>query len=224
MSRRLDLIGQRFGRLTVLHESAVKISRSGNKERQWFCLCDCGESKVIQQGSLRRGRTLSCGCYSSEATSKRNYRHGMSKESYYHVWSAMIQRCDNPREKHYHLYGGRGITYDLKWKEFTGFWHDMSEGYSNGLTLDRIDPNGNYCKENCRWVSYELQARNIRKLANNKSGVTGVYKGTSGSGYRSWMAEWRTLDGKTKTKSFGIPKYGNEKAFLLACEHRQKEI
>lgn len=103
-----------------------------------------------------------------------NYRHGMSRTRQYGIWLAMKKRCDYKNDISFHNYGGRGITYEKKWSAFVGFWEDMISGYQDNLTLDRIDNNENYCKENCRWVSYEVQSRNSRH--NRKITINGVTK------------------------------------------------
>lgn len=102
------------------------------------------------------------------------------------IYGHMKRRCDTEKEANYSEYGGRGITYDPKWKTFQGFWEDMSEGYSDELELDRIDPDGNYCKENCRWVDKYVQAFNTRMRKDNTSGKSGVYKNPKTS---KWYAK-----------------------------------
>ena len=86
-----------------------------------------------------------------------NLTHGLSKSRQYYIWRSMKQRVDNPNRKDYAHYGGRGIKYDPTWKTFNGFWEDMAETYADNLTLDRIDPNKDYCKENCRWIPMDEQ-------------------------------------------------------------------
>lgn len=90
------------------------------------------------------------------------YIHGMKGSRPYRAWRNMKERCLNPKNKNYHHYGGRGIIIDEKWLDFVGFWNDMKTGYQDNLTLDRKDVNGNYCKENCRWITLQEQAANKR--------------------------------------------------------------
>ena len=98
----------------------------------------------------------------------------MTKSKAYNSWRGMKERCDKSSNKKYKNYGGRGIIYDPKWKTFAGFWKDMKEGYSINLTLDRIDSNGNYCKENCRWANWEMQSNN--KITSKKITIHGETK------------------------------------------------
>jgi len=92
-----------------------------------------------------------------------SYRHGMSGTRQFQAWADMKRRCRNNNTHNYGLYGGRGIHYCKEWEDFVSFWEDMREGYSDKLTLDRIDNDGGYCKENCKWSSAKEQARNRRK-------------------------------------------------------------
>ena len=95
-----------------------------------------------------------------QQNNKNGIKHGMSATRVYNIWRGMKTRCTNPKAIKWNLYGGRGIRYDASWDTFEGFWNDMQEGYSDGLTLDRISSDGDYCKDNCRWVSYETQNNN----------------------------------------------------------------
>lgn len=152
----IDLIGERFGKLTVIAEA----SRRGNKgyARYWLCKCDCGNEKEVAQNRLRSGRRVSCGeCYSAAKT------HGMCGIKMYWSWQCMLQRCENPNNPYYHNYGARGIKVYPEWHDFQVF-HDwsMSHGWRKGLQIDRIDVNGNYEPDNCRWVTHAEQQRNRR--------------------------------------------------------------
>jgi hypothetical protein len=100
--------------------------------------------------------------------------HGLTKKPIYNSWRGMKERCDNPKNKRYSSYGGRGITYDVRWINFSAFLEDMGETYIDGYELDRINVNGNYNKDNCRWSTQSEQAYNQRKRSDNKSGKTGV--------------------------------------------------
>lgn len=126
----------------------------------------------------------------------------------------MKERCDSPDAAYYENYGGRGITYDPRWAKFSVFWGDMCEGYQEDLELDRIDPDGNYSKENCRWATESMQGFNQRRRKTNTTGRTGVYKAHS---HASWWAEIQVF-GQTKH-------LGTFHSFEEACEARtQAEI
>lgn len=217
MAKAKDLSGQKFGRLFVNSFHGSERSKSGVSVRYWRCVCDCGNISKVSAGALTSGNTQSCGCAKIEATK----RHGMYNTRQYQIWEDMKRRCNNPNTKAYKNYGARGITYDPKWESFEGFWEDMSEGYSDNLTLERIDPNGDYYKNNCSWETKSNQSRNKTRMGTNISGVTGVrycFNKKNQTGY--FIAEAQFLD-TCKSKWFSVKKYGEEKAFKLACEQRQ---
>ena len=167
MSRLVDLTGRVFGRLTVLGYSHTTITPSGQKKPHWLCRCECGQEKAIKGCSLTNGTTRSCGCLKSEETRTRMTKHGHTSwkgppSRTYNTWRGMIARCSSPDNVAYKNYGGRGITVCQEWLNFEAFLTDMGERPGE-CTLDRIDTNGNYCKENCRWVSPIQQGRNSRK-------------------------------------------------------------
>jgi len=168
---KVDLIGNRFGRLLVLEETAT---RKGWK-RYFLCECDCGTIREFAMAGLRKGTTKSCGCLRLELFIERRTQHGMCETPEYNSWRAMKERCNNPKNNHYHLYGERGITYDPKWETFEGFFEDMGLR-PEGTTLDRIDSNGNYTKENCKWSNITEQNINTRVRKDNKLGVKGIKK------------------------------------------------
>lgn len=146
--------GDVFGRLTIIQEVEKHVYPSGDTRRKFLAQCSCGSSpKSYLFNQLSSGKTKSCGCLDLE----RKTAHGMHKTRQYQCWSDMKTRCDNPDNKYYHRYGGRGITYCDKWKTFEGFWEDMQHGYSDDLTLNRRDNDGMYCKENCCWDTWCFQ-------------------------------------------------------------------
>ena len=151
-SFRKDLTGQRFGRLTV-----IEFVSNEHPKTYWRCQCDCGETTVVCQGELHKGSTLSCGCG--------RYKHKQSSSRLYRIWRKMKERCTNPNHKCYSNYGGRGIIICDEWKNnFTAFYTwAMENGYTEELTIDRIDVNGNYEPLNCRWVDLKIQQWNKQK-------------------------------------------------------------
>lgn len=183
-----DLTGKRFGRLVVIRPTEERGPDGGIV---WECLCDCGNTCLVWNNKLLRknhSAKRSCGCL--QVDSHTTYIHGDEGTILYHKWKGMKERCNNPNAQPYQYYGGKGVRVCAAWEnDYPAFkaWAE-SAGYQDGLSLDRIDPNGDYCPENCRWVILSEQSRN--KTTNIKISIDGKTK---------TLAEW--------SRDFGI-KYG----------------
>ena len=168
--RGIDITGKKFGMLTVLRRLKEKVKG----HTVWECLCDCGNKTIVPAYRLTSGNTKSCGCLHKLTLLERNTTHNMSYERLYIIWAGMNKRCKNPNCASYVRYGARGICVCDEWTSFEPFrdWA-FANGYAEDLSIDRIDNNGNYCPENCRWVDKKTQCRN---KGNNKlitfNGVT----------------------------------------------------
>ena len=154
----VDLTGQRFGYLTVLQRAGTT---TGSVQcATWLCRCDCGTEVVRKSQYLRakhRTHPRSCGCHHGNET------HKLTGSPLFNVWTKMKQRCLNPNDKDWKNYGGRGVTVCDRWSEsFEGFLEDMGPTYEKGLTLDRVDNNGPYAPDNCRWATVKQQSSNKR--------------------------------------------------------------
>lgn len=184
---RVDLSGKRFGRWTVLQEGEPRYS---GKYRviYWICKCNCGTVKNVCGESLKSGDSISCGCFHNEVTASINMSHGMTGSRVYRAWQNMLNRCRREKDEFWHCYGGKGITVCDRWKVFENFLEDMGEP-PVGFSLDRIDSDGPYSPENCRWATMEEQGRNrtnnvhfqfqgMSKTIAEWSGIVGIKRST----------------------------------------------
>jgi hypothetical protein len=160
MRKSLDITGMKFGKLTALHISGRHMSPS-RKHIMWLCVCDCGNHINVRLNNLRSGGTVSCGCKKLEGNSNR--KHSKTGTTEYRAWAHMKARCSNPNHVDFHNYGGRGIKVCQRWSEsFEAFLEDMGQRPSDMTSIDRIDVNGDYSKDNCRWANAYIQSRNKR--------------------------------------------------------------
>ena len=191
MSRLQDLTGKRFGRLVVLERAEDNILPSGQHKTMWKCVCDCGGEKITTRTNLVRGITKSCGCYALETRIEqghKNAKHHGNGTRIYRIYRGMCERCYNKNASQYPRYGARGIAISKDWLGEHGFerfreWA-FSNGYSDDLTIDRINNNESYSPTNCRWATNKQQSNNRR------TNVFITYNGETHT-----LAEWSEITG-----------------------------
>lgn len=153
-----DLTGKQFGRWKVIKF----IERRKDKHLIWECHCTCGTIRAVTANSLKFGSSKSCGCFLKDFAKAIRTTHGLSKTPEYRIWAAMLQRCHNPKDKNFHLYGGRGITVCEEWHEFANFIKDIGRRPDPSLSVDRTDNEKGYGPDNCKWATLREQFDNRR--------------------------------------------------------------
>ncbi len=215
--KKLEVVGEVYGRLTITGEADPHISRSRRKQRKVSYVCSCGVEGEALLGNILRGNTTSCGCLLKEGNAT---KHGKYGTRLYKVYYNMRNRCSTPKGQSYVNYGGRGIKVCEEWnKSIEEFYKwALENGYEEGLSIERVDVNKGYNPDNCTWITRAEQGLNKRMLKNNTSGITGVnYR----AGQGIWIASWE-VGGKTGSKSFSVKKYGDTEAKQMAIDKRKE--
>lgn len=219
--------GQKFGRLTVIKEVEPHINSKGKKVRMFLCKCDCGNEIIVRLGRLNHNVETSCGCLHLERSGSLNIRYekitgqklpeGFSfrKSRIYNIWTDMCGRCVNPKEKNYF---GKGISVCEEWRSdfFNFYFWAMNNGYTDKLTIDRIDSDRNYEPSNCRWATYKQQNNN------NSMNRSVTYNGVTHT-----IGEWGDITGIGRDLLYQRVitwKWPLEKAFYTPAEQHRKHL
>ncbi|MBQ7705884.1 MAG: hypothetical protein IJT73_10770 [Selenomonadaceae bacterium] len=205
-SKAQNLVGQTFGRLTVLGRAENKSNKTA-----WLCQCACGNKCIVQSYLLTHGITKSCGCLSRELSSKRRKTHGMTKTKIYKSWNEMKRRCSTPSAESFADYGGRGIKVCERWLKFETFYEDVSKlphFGEKGYTLDRINNDGNYEPANVRWADKKTQSNNTRRnvIVKYQGNEMTLPEAAEKSGIEYRILTTRIYRGETGEYLFRLPK------------------
>lgn len=208
--KRSNLKGKKFGRLKVDKMIYIK-----NGHIYWKCKCDCGNDCIVKGYSLKSGNTKSCGCLQKENASKAKYKHRMSKTKLYKRWEDIKKRCYNKNSYNYKNYGGRGIKMCDEWlNDFMNFYSwAMENGYEEKLSIDRINNNGDYEPNNCRWVDIKTQCNNRRSnhLITYKGKTQNVSQWCEELNVSRSMVEFRLRKGLSLDEVFTKPSRTHKK-------------
>ncbi|MZK54155.1 hypothetical protein [Clostridium beijerinckii] len=181
MAKAKDLRGKVFGRLVAIEI----VGRNKSRSVIWKCKCECGNECEVVSDRLLQGETKSCGCITKELNKTRRITHGLSHTKLYYVWKAMLARCNNKKHPWYSRYGGRGIKVCSEWEDVKAFYDwAINNGYKDGLEIDRVDNDGNYEPNNCKWKTRKEQTQNTSR--NKKVTINGETK---------TLSEWAEVTG-----------------------------
>lgn len=207
-----------YGKLTVLYKTDMK-DKNGKGQFYWNCLCECGKETLAVQCALLSGHKKSCGCQRVITTREVMGYHGLSKTKAYRAWKSIKKRCFNKNDQDYERYSKLGMSEAMS-NDFLVFLADIGNPPTeeSKWSVDRIDTTIGYFEGNMQWVTQKEQTRNRKVSGRNKSGIHGVhYRDGSRNCY---VAYWRDINGKQRSKSFSVNKYGSELALFLAQEYR----
>ncbi len=204
MGKICELTGRRFGRLFVKVRAPNK---PGHHNTLWLCQCDCGKIKTVRGDVLLRGDAVSCGCYAREVASKMMTTHGLSKTSEHSIWHTMRKRCNDASHPSFKNHGAKGIKVCERWqKSFENFYADMGRRPSKKHSLDRINNDGDYTPENCRWATASMQGRNTSR--NKMVEIDGV---------SFCVADWCDLMGIDRHKPYNML-YWNKRSGISSVD------
>lgn len=209
MKHGFDITGMKSGRLTALHKDGH--DKYGHP--LWLCECECGDTARVLTASILHNKTKSCGCYYADTRHEVAKTHGSTYTRLYKIWAGIHRRCDNPNSKDWKYYGGKGVSVCDEWKDYRNFekWA-IESGYSDALSIDRIDSNHDYCPENCRWADKYQQMNNTSK--NHFITINGE---------THTIAEWSRIRGISLSTIFYRLKAGwDEDLAIIAPKHSIK--
>lgn len=223
MGKIKDITGQRFGRLKVCWD----VGPDSDRHIKWLCECDCGNEVVVRGSDLRKGKQISCGCYKRENTSNYATTHGMSNDRLYHIWNGMKDRCKRPTSNAFKYYGERGITVCEEWLDFENFmsWA-FSHGYDTDLTIERIDVNGNYEPQNCKWIPLSAQAMNTRKTHYITIGeeTLPITMWENRKGHTKGLVQGRLRRGFTEEDAVSLPKLKKQAIRYITFKGKTQKV